>query len=102
MDWQFRLIFTFLFASEHFQDNLLFYALRFSNNSSPNLTDEKVITIFLWKIMQHRTTIKEIYNYTNDHSREWFPNLPSDEAYIMKLNRLHDIFIPLTTFALSL
>jgi hypothetical protein len=95
MDWQFRLIFTFLFVSEHFQDNLLFYVLRFSNNSSPSLTDEEIITIFLWGIMQHRTTIKEIYNYTNDHLREWFSNLPSYEAYIMRLNRLHDVFIPL-------
>lgn len=95
MNWQFRLIFVFLFVSEHFQDNLLFYAFRFSNNCSPKFTDEEVITIFIWGIMQHRKNIKEIYNYTNNHLREWFPNLPSYEAYIMRLNRLHDIFIPL-------
>jgi len=66
-----------------------------SNNSSPVFTDEEVITIFLWGIMSHRTNIKNIYNYTNDHLREWFPNLPSYEAYVMRLNRLQDVFVPL-------
>jgi hypothetical protein len=98
MDWQFRLIFVFLFIDETFKENLPFYAQRMSNNSSPDLTDEEVITIFLWGIMQHRTTIKEIYNYTNNHLLEWFPNLPSYEAYIMRLNRLQDVFIPLIYF----
>ena len=95
MDWQFRLIFVFLFIDETFKKNLQFYAQRMSNNSSPDFTDEEVITIFLWGIMQHRTTIKDIYNYTNNHLLEWFHYLPSYEAYVMRLNRLQDVFIPL-------
>jgi len=95
MDWQIRLIAVFLFICENFKGNLQFYAQRMSNNSSPDFTDEEVITIFLWGIMQHCTTIKDIYNYTNNHRREWFPNLPSYEAYVMRLNRLQDIFVPL-------
>jgi hypothetical protein len=95
MDWQIRLIFVFLFISDSYKDNLQFYAQRMSNNSSPAFTDEEVITVFLWGIMQHRTTIKDIYNYTNNHLREWFPNLPSYEAYVMRLNRLQDVFAPL-------
>jgi hypothetical protein len=71
-----------LFISDNYQENLQFYAQRMSNNSSPIFTDEEVITIFLWGIMQHRTTIKDIYNYTNNHLREWFPNLPSYEAVV--------------------
>ena len=95
MDWQIRLISVFLFINENYKENLQFYAQRMSNNSSPIFTDEEVITIFLWGIMQHRTTIKDIYNYTNNHLREWFPNLPSYEAYVMRLNRLQDVFVPL-------
>jgi hypothetical protein len=86
---------SFKFQRENFKENLQFQAQRMSNNSSPIFTDEEVITIFLWGIMQHRTTIKDIYNYTNNHLREWFPNLPSYEAYVMRLNRLQDIFVPL-------
>ena len=95
MDWQFRLIFVFLFVSDNYKDNLQFYAKRMSNNSSPTFTDEEVITIFLWGIMQHRTTIKDIYNYTNNHLIEWFPNLPSYEAIVQRLNRLQEVFVPL-------
>jgi hypothetical protein len=95
MDWQIRLIFVFLFISDNYKDNLQFYAQRMSNNSSPAFTDEEVITIFLWGIMQHRTTIKYIYNYTNNHLQEWFPNLPSYEASVMRLNRLQEVFAPL-------
>jgi len=95
MDWQIRIIFVFLFISDNYQENLQFYSQRMSNNAFPVFTDEEVITIFLWGIMQHRTTIKDIYNYTNNHLREWFPNLPSYEAYIMRLNRLQDVFVPL-------
>jgi len=95
MDWQIRLISVFLFISENFQEKLQFYVQRMSNNSSPVFTDEEVITIFLWGIMQHRTTIKDIYNYTNNHLQNWFPNLPSYESYVMRLNRLQEVFIPL-------
>jgi len=42
-----------------------------SNNSSPKLTVEEVIVIFLWGIMQNRTTVKDIHSYTNKHLKEW-------------------------------
>lgn len=85
----------FLFISQVFKDKLQFYCKRMSNNSSPKFTDEEVIVIFIWGIIQNRTKIKDIYNYTSDHLREWFPDLPSYEAYVMRLNRLEDVFIPL-------
>ena len=67
MDWQIRLIFVFLLITDNDKENWPFYAMRMSNNSSPVLTDEEVLTIFLWGIMPHRTNIKNIYNDTNDH-----------------------------------
>jgi len=95
MDWQNRLISVFLFVSEIFKENLQYYVQRMSNNSSPRFTDVEVITVFLWGIMQHCTTNKDTYNYTNNYLREWFPHLPSYEAYIMRLNRLEDVFVPM-------
>jgi len=41
------------------------------------LTDKEVVTIYLWGIMQNHTKVKDIYNYTNNHLREWFPDLAS-------------------------
>jgi hypothetical protein len=95
MDWENRLITIFLFIDESFKEDLQYYCQRMSNYSSPKFTDEEVIVIFLWGIMQNHTKIKDIYNYTNNHLREWFPDLPSYEAYIMRLNRLENIFVPL-------
>lgn len=96
MEWQIRLIELFLFVSGTFKDKIPCWCRRLSNNSSPKFTDEEVIVIFLWGIMQNRTQIKAIYNYTNNHLREWFPRLPSYEAYVMRLNRLAEVFAPLT------
>jgi len=95
MDWQIRLIVTYLFINKAFENELQYYCQRMSNGPSPKFTDEEVIVIFLWGIMQNHTKIKDIYNYTNNHLRDWFPDLPSYEAYIMRLNRLEDVFIPL-------
>lgn len=96
MEWQIRLIEWFLFVSGTFKDKLQFFCRRLSNNSSPKFTDEEIIVIFLWGIRQNRTPIKDIYNYTNNHLREWFPQLPSYEAYVMRLNRLEGVFAPLS------
>jgi hypothetical protein len=95
MDWEIRLIAMFLFISQAFKDKLQFYCKRMSNNSSPKFTDEEVVVVFIWGIIQNRNNIKEIYNYTNNHLRHLFPDLPSYEAYVTRLNRLEDVFVPL-------
>ena len=95
MCWETRLIKSYLFINEVFKEKLQYYSQRMSNNRSPDLTDEEVVTIYLWGIMQNRTKVKDIYNYTNNHLREWFPDLASYQAYVSRLNRLEDIFVPL-------
>ena len=95
MDWQIRLIAIYLFVNQSFEDDLQFCCQRMGNGTPPKFTDEEVIVTFLWGIMQNRTKIKDIYNYTNNHLREWFPDLPSYTAYITRLNRLENIFVPL-------
>ena len=77
MDWQIRLIVIFLFINQVFKYKLSGSCQRMSNNCRPKFTDEEVMVIFLWGIMQNRTKIKDIYNYTNNHLRDWFPNFPS-------------------------
>ena len=95
MSWEIRLITLFLFVNQNVEEKIPYLCGRLSNNSSPDLTDTEVMVIFLWGIMQKRTDIKGIYNYTNNHLRDWFPDLPSYPAYVMRLNRLADAFVPL-------
>ena len=95
MCWETRLIKSYLFVNQVFKEKLQYYCQRMSNNRSPELTDEEVVTIYLWGIMQNRIRIKDIYNYTDNHLRDWFPDLPSYQAYVTRLNRLEDVFAPL-------
>lgn len=92
MDWQFRLIVLYVFICDQFHNELRFHCQRFTNNNKPEFTDEEVITIFLYGIMQRRFEIKSIYNYTSDHLADWYPDLPSYEAFVQRLNRLSGIF----------
>lgn len=96
MDWQIRLIVLYVFICEQFHKEFQIHCQRFSNNNKPDFTDEEVITIFLYGIMQRRFEIKSIYSYTADHLADWYPNLPSYEAFLQRLNRLSGIF-PLLT-----
>ena len=88
MDWQINLIKLFLYINQVFKYELYVYCQRMTNNSNPKFSDTEVIVIYLWGIMQKHTTIKDIYNYTNNHLKAWFPNLPSYEAYVARLNTL--------------
>jgi hypothetical protein len=59
-----------------------------SNNYSPAFTDQEAITIYLFAILQRRFTIKEGYDYIVNHWLDWFPCLPSYQAYNKRLNDL--------------
>lgn len=61
---------------------------RQSNNFRPQFTDEECITVYLWGISQRRFEQKAIYQYTKNHLLDWFPKLPSYQAFSNRLNRL--------------
>lgn len=65
---------------------------RQSNNFRPQFTDEECITVYLWGISQRRFEQKAIYKYTKNHLLNWFPKLPSYQAFSNRLNRLVPAF----------
>ena len=65
---------------------------RLSNNCHPQFTDEELITVYLWGTMQRQFTRKAVYEYTQMHFAEWFPKLPSYQAFCRRLNRLAPAF----------
>ncbi len=65
---------------------------RQSNNFRPQFTDEECITVYLWGISQRRFELKAIYNYTRDHLLEWFPELPSYQAFDRRIGALSPAF----------
>lgn len=96
MEWEIRLIALFIYVSVQYHTHLWVYCQRHGNNNRPAFTDEEVITIFLFGIMQNRTKIRDIYNYTQSHLSEWFPKLPSYVAFVQRLNRFESLFPALT------
>lgn len=100
MDLGFTLIEIYLFICKR-SGRIEALAQRQSNNSDPDFTDEEVLTVYFFGLARKRRTVREIYDYTADHFAEWFPELPSYQAYNRRLNRLSAVFAPLMGEALS-
>ena len=101
MDPQYTLVRIYLFVCQHYQHRLRAAAQRQTGNSDPDFTDEEVLTIYLFGIIEKRRTISEIYDYTRHHFPDWFPDLPSYGGYNQRLNRLSAVFAPLVGKALK-
>ena len=92
MDWQTQLITLYLTVCEHYRNGLFAHVQRFSPYSDLRFTDEEVITIYLFGIMDKQRDVKSIYRQAQRYWRDWFVALPSYEAYVLRLNRLASIF----------
>ena len=97
MDWEYRLIRLYVQICHYYRRDLWGYCQRMSNHSDLSFSDEEVICIYLYGIIEKRRTIKDIYDFTHDHLSAFFPNLPSYEGYGQRLNQISDVFIPLVS-----
>lgn len=92
MHWQDLLISVYVSICQYYKTHLWMYGHRLSNNANPDFTDEEVLTLYVFGIIQKRTDIRDIYTYTQDHLKAWFPTLPSYAGYVQRVNRLHAAF----------
>jgi len=91
MDWEELLIKLYFEISELYLEELQWHCQRYSNNrkwQKDRISDEEVLTIYLFGILRHRRNVKEIFEYANDHLRSWFPSLPSYQKFNERLNRM--------------
>ena len=95
MDWQSQLISLYLFICNENSIELQFYCERTSNNVAFRITDEEIITLYLFSLMSHQNRLSEMYAYASRHLKDWFPTLPSYVAFVQRLNQIQDIFVPL-------
>lgn len=65
---------------------------RLSNNNCPKFTDDELITVYLWGLKKQLFTRKAIYDHTKEELHDYFPNLPSYQAFCRRLNRLDGAF----------
>ena len=97
MDWEYRLIRLYVQICHYYRRDLWGYCQRMSNHSDLSFSDEEVICIYLYGIIEKRRTIKDIYDFTHNHLLALFPNLPSYEGYGHRLNQISGVFIPLVS-----
>jgi len=98
-----RLIDIYLTISDLYEIELKYFCQRFSNNNKPEFTDIELITIYIFAMTEHeRFTKKQIYKFTSDFLRSWFPKLPSYVAFCTRLNNLCSVFQYLTTLLVKI
>tara|TARA_R110002050_G_scaffold296272_1_gene456042 strand:+ start:588 stop:827 length:240 start_codon:yes stop_codon:yes gene_type:complete len=67
----------YYYVCEKFEENLQYRSQRFSNNNNkPKLTDEEIITIYLF-MMHHQGIFKmnKIHQFATEYLLDWFPDL---------------------------
>lgn len=92
MDWQAKLITLYLSVCAHYRDELWAHNQRMAPYANLRFTDEEVIVIYLFGIIDKKREVKTIYEYANRHLRDWFPHLPGYHAYVQRLNQVADVF----------
>ncbi len=53
-----------------------------SNHADLSFTDEEVITIYMFGIIDKKVALKEIYVPAKNYWSDWFPNLPTYVAFV--------------------
>ena len=62
------------------------------SNFKPEFTDQELVTIYLFGHLQGYFLMRQIYEYTQQHWRAWFPHLPSYQAFNHRLSDLAPAF----------
>jgi len=66
---------------------------RWSNNTTePLFTDQELVTVYLFGLLQGRFQQQAIHDYVLQHWGAWFPHLPSYQACNHRLNLLAEIW----------
>jgi hypothetical protein len=88
-----KLIHLYLWVCQVYDNHPELKFQRWSNNPTPPaFTDQELVTIYLWGHFQGHTRLSKIYAYISDHWREWFPKLPSYQAFNRRLNEFWELW----------
>ena len=95
MDWQVELISTYLYICKIYRQTLRYRISRLSNHVDLCFSDEEVMTVYIVGILHQRYRVKDIWEHTSRHLRDWFPTLPGYGAFVQRLNKISHVFGPL-------
>ena len=90
--WKEQLIQLYTDVCNAYDSRLAAIVQRLSPNNCPKFTDKEAMTLYLWGTKQQYVTAKAIYRYSKMHLSEWFPLLPSYQAFCKRLSYLAPAF----------
>lgn len=86
---QLQLIALYDYVCRCYDTHLGLHFQRQSNNYKPDFTDQELMTIYIFGILQGRFTMQRTYDYIQQHWADWFPQLPSYQAVNNRLNQMN-------------
>jgi hypothetical protein len=88
-----KLIAIYMYISELYESELQYTCQRFSNNSSPDFTDVELMTVYLFVLSeQEYFKLKQIHRFTKEYLLDWFPELPTYQGFVNRINRMVEAF----------
>jgi len=89
-----KLIGLYSFLEECYTTELQWQSQRFSSNGiEGKFSDIEILTCYFFAILEEKKfKVKEIYDYMIKYWHDWFPAIPSYQAFNYRLNRLEDAF----------
>lgn len=89
---QIKLTKIYFLICEKYDSGLQYHCQRFSNNKSPEFTDQEVITIYLFCVhVEKRFKLKEMHLFIKRYYLDWFPKLHSYVAFSKRINNLSHV-----------
>ena len=102
IDKKLNLVKIYCYVCHRFEIELKYLCERFSNNNQPEFTDQEAVTIYLYTMrLENRFTVKDMHEFASGYLRDWFPKLPSYEAFNVRINRLSEVFRALSETILT-
>jgi hypothetical protein len=88
-----KLLKIYLLICEKYENELQFHCQRFTNNNTPEFTDQEIITIYLFCVnVERRFKLKEMHRFIKNYFSHYFPKLHSYVAFSKRVNRLAPVF----------
>jgi len=85
-----QLIKLYCAVCSYYNSALVIQAQRCSNNFLPKFTDAECIATYIWGIYNQKFEVKACYEFIKEYYSDWFPDLPSYQAYNNRICFLSD------------
>ncbi len=86
-----QLIQLYLLVCQIYDNQTVLKSQRLSN-FKPRFTDQELVTVYLFGHLNGLLQKKAIYRFTRNYWADWFPALPSYQAFCYRLNNLESSF----------